>query len=59
MKRENVLALGDNYNDHELLSSVGVAISADEKRVKGDFYVPLNGKELPAAAVMQRLLKLM
>src|SRR3989344_4499355 len=56
LKNKNVLALGDNYNDKELLNSVGVSVSADKERVEGDFYVPLNGKFLPADVLMGRIL---
>ena len=58
LKNKNVLALGDNYNDKELLNSVGVSVSADKERVEGDFYVPLNGKFLPADVLMGRILSL-
>jgi len=56
LKKKNVLALGDNYNDKELLNSVGVSVSADKSRVEGDFYVPLNGKFLPADVLMGKIL---
>ncbi len=58
LKRENVMAIGDNYNDHELLQAIGMPISADKTRVKGKFYVPLKGKFLPADALMQQILTL-
>jgi len=56
LEKENVMAIGDNYNDLELLEEAGVAISADESRVKGDFHVPLNGEFLPADSLMQKIL---
>jgi len=56
LKKEDVMAIGDNYNDHELLQETGTPISADKSRVKGKFYVPLNGKFLPADSLMQKIL---
>jgi len=58
LKKENVLAIGDNYNDQELLQESGMPISADKSRVKGKFYVPLEGKFLPADKLMQKILAL-
>src|SRR3989344_4430049 len=48
LKKENVMAIGDNYNDQELLHESGLPISADKTRVKGKFHVPLHGSILPA-----------
>ena len=48
LKKKNVLAIGDNYNDHELLQESGMPISADKDRVEGKFYFPLEGEFLPA-----------
>ncbi|KKQ01820.1 MAG: Cof-like protein hydrolase [Parcubacteria group bacterium GW2011_GWB1_36_5] len=59
LNKENVMAIGDNYNDAELLNESGMPISADKTRVKGKFYVPLEGKFLPADLLMQRILELM
>ncbi len=56
IKKENVMAIGDNYNDHELLQASGMPISADKTRVNGQFYVPLRGKFLPADKLMQKIL---
>lgn len=56
LKKENVMAIGDNYNDHELLQASGTPISADKSRIKGKFYVPLEGKFLPADKLMQKIL---
>jgi len=53
-----VMAIGDNYNDQELLEESGMPISADKTRVKGKFYVPLKGKFLPADELMQKILEL-
>jgi hypothetical protein len=58
LKKENVMAIGDNYNDQELLEESGMPISADKSRVKGRFYVPLEGKFLPADKLMQKILAL-
>lgn len=58
LKKENVMAIGDNYNDQELLKESGMPISADKSRVKGKFYVPLNGEFLPADMLMQKILSL-
>lgn len=57
LKKENVMAIGDNYNDHELLQASGMPISADKSRVQGKFYVPLEGKFLPADELMQKILE--
>ncbi len=58
LKKKNVMAMGDNYNDKELLKKAGMPISADKTRVKGKFYVPLEGQFLPARALMQKILTL-
>ncbi len=58
LKRENVMAIGDNYNDTELLKASGMPISADKTRVKGRFHVPLQGEFLPADKLMQKILEL-
>ena len=57
LKKKNVLAIGDNYNDKELLEEVEIAVSADKSRLKGDFYVALKGKFLPADLLIQKILK--
>jgi len=58
LKKENILAIGDNYNDHELLKETGIPVSADKSRVEGKFYVPLKGRFLPADLLMQKILSL-
>ncbi len=58
LNKENVMAIGDNYNDAELLAESGMPISADKSRVSGKFYVPLEGEFLPADKLMQKLLSL-
>ncbi len=58
LEKKNIMAIGDNHNDYELLREAGIAISADKSRLKGKFYVPLNGKFLPADTLMQKILSL-
>jgi|SRR3989344_814651 len=58
LKRENVLVIGDNYNDKEMFKVAGLSISADKKRVKGDFFIPLSRKRLPGERIMEKILKL-
>ena len=57
LDKKNVLAIGDNYNDKELLDEANITVSADKSRLNGDFYVPLKGKFLPADLLMQKLIK--
>ncbi len=58
LQKEQVMAIGDNYNDQELLQESGLPISADKSRVEGAFYTPLEGEFLPADALMQKILSL-
>ena len=58
LQKENTLAIGDNFNDKELLNESGIAVSADKSRVEGDFFVPLVGEFLPADILMQKILSL-
>jgi HAD superfamily hydrolase (TIGR01484 family) len=58
LQKENIMAIGDNYNDNELLQESGMPISADKSRVKGKFYIPLKGEFLPADKLMQTILLL-
>lgn len=58
IKKENIMAIGDNYNDQEMLDACGTPISADKSRVNGSFYIPLEGKFLPADNLMQKILSL-
>jgi HAD superfamily hydrolase (TIGR01484 family) len=58
LKKKNVLAIGDNYNDKELIDMAGIKISADKSRLKGDYYIPLNGKFLPADVLMDHIINL-
>ncbi|MBU1199816.1 MAG: HAD-IIB family hydrolase [Nanoarchaeota archaeon] len=57
LKKRNVLAIGDNYNDKELLEQAGIAVSADKERLKGDYYIPLDGPRLPADILIEQILK--
>jgi hydroxymethylpyrimidine pyrophosphatase-like HAD family hydrolase len=58
MKHENALAIGDNYNDRELLSEAGVSVTADKQRCPGDYYIPLSTKKLPAKVLMNHIIRL-
>ncbi len=58
LKKENVMAMGDNYNDAELLKKSGLPISADKTRVNGRFFVPLLGESLPANILMAKIISL-
>ena len=57
IKKENVLVIGDNYNDIEMMEAGGIKITADISRVNGDFYVDLNEKDLPASQLMEQIFK--
>lgn len=56
LKKQHVLGIGDNYNDAELLRAVGVSVTADKTRVRGDFWIPLEGLHLPADTLMQQII---
>ena len=59
LTKENVMAIGDNYNDKELLENAGLKVTADKSRLQGDFYVellPADGR-LPADVMMEHILK--
>lgn len=58
LRKKNVLVIGDNYNDKELLDGAGIAVSADKSRVEGDFYIPLSRKKLPADVLMTHILSI-
>lgn len=59
LDKKNVMAIGDNHNDLEMLRESGLPISADKTRVSGKFYVPLNGDLLPADKLMQTVIPLL
>lgn len=58
LKKENILAIGDNYNDAEMMSKAKITVTADKTRVKGDFYVDLDGSQLPADLMMEQIIKI-
>lgn len=57
LKKENILAIGDNHNDKELIENAGIKVTADRSVLKGDFYIPLVGKFLPADVLMAQIIK--
>lgn len=57
LEKKNVLAIGDNLNDKEMIDAAGIAVSADKTRVEGDYFVPLEGEFLPADLMMQQIIK--
>lgn len=57
INEDEVLAIGDNLNDKEMIDAAYISVSADKTRVKGDYFVPLNGKRLPAALLMDQIIK--
>lgn len=52
IKTDNVLVIGDNYNDKEFETTVGIVVSADKTRISGDFYIGSPGEIL-----MRRILE--
>jgi HAD superfamily hydrolase (TIGR01484 family) len=52
LKKSQVLFVGDNYNDVSLTNKVGLVVSADKSRLKGDIYVDMHKKKFPAEQVM-------
>lgn len=59
LKKENILAIGDNYNDKEMMDAAGISVTADKTRVEGDYYVELSGEKLPADVLMERIIDIM
>lgn len=57
LEKKNVLAIGDNLNDKEMIDAAGIAITADKTRIEGDFFVPLEGEFLPADLMMRQIIK--
>ena len=55
-EKEQVIAIGDNYNDKELLESAGIKVTADQSRLEGDFAIPLSDEELPAYVLMKQII---
>jgi hydroxymethylpyrimidine pyrophosphatase-like HAD family hydrolase len=58
LRKKNVLAIGDNYNDVELLDRAGIPVSADKERVTGKFFVHLDAELLPADQLMSQIIKM-
>jgi|TARA_Y100000034_G_scaffold25459_1_gene29988 HAD superfamily hydrolase (TIGR01484 family) len=56
LNKEQVMAIGDNYNDKELLEASGITISADKEILDGNFYIALNENKLPAHVLMNKIL---
>lgn len=56
LEKKNILVIGDNYNDKEMMDCGGISITADKKRVSGDFFVNLDDELLPVGRVMQQIL---
>jgi len=59
LKKKNIMAIGDNYNDYQLLREVGIAITADQGRVRGHFYIPLKGALLSADKLTRQILSVL
>ena len=59
INKENILAIGDNYNDKELLESAGISITCDRSRVNGDFFISKTSKGLPAKVLISKILEVL
>ena len=57
LAENEVLAIGDNLNDKEMIDAAGVSVSADKTRIIGDYFVPLDGEKLPGALLMDQIIK--
>lgn len=58
-----VLAIGDNYNDKEMLENADISVTVDKSRVAGMFYIDYEQENmfiniLPAEILINHLLKL-
>jgi len=53
LKKEEVIAVGDNFNDAELVYEAGITVTSDYDRLDADYYVPM-----PAGVVMSKILEL-
>ena len=49
----NTIAIGDNFNDKELIDIAGIGVSSDYDRLNTDFYVPM-----PAGVMMSKILEI-
>lgn len=58
LKKKNILVLGDNYNDKNLTKEASVSVSADKERMKGQFFIPLSRKNLPASVLLRKILQI-
>jgi hydroxymethylpyrimidine pyrophosphatase-like HAD family hydrolase len=58
LAKENTMAIGDNYNDKEMMDAAGISITADKDRVDGDFWVPLLDDRLPAEILVDKILQI-
>jgi len=58
MSKENIMVIGDNYNDKEMMAAGGIAVTADKYRVDGDFWVELEGDKLPGEVMIDKILEL-
>lgn len=57
LKKENILFVGDNYNDVSLANDVGITVSVDKTRLKGDFYIKMKKTRFPTEEVLDWFLK--
>lgn len=58
LKKENVLFIGDNYNDIPFIGNSKIVVTADKRRLKGDFFIRLSRKNLPGRVLMERMIKI-
>jgi HAD superfamily hydrolase (TIGR01484 family) len=58
LKKSQILFVGDNYNDVSLTNKIGLVVSADKTRLKGDIYVSMHKKKFPAEQVMDMFLNM-
>jgi len=56
-ERNEVLFIGDNYNDKDLLDLAGVSVTADKTRVYGDYWVSIDDERLPADILMTEIIR--
>src|SRR3989344_1273971 len=58
LKKDNILFIGDNRNDSSLAKNSKIIVTADKRRLNGDFFVKLSKKNLPGKVLMERIIKL-
>ena len=56
LKKDNVLFIGDNYNDIPFIGNSKIVVTADKRRLKGDFFIRLSRKDLPGKVLMERMI---